>query len=195
MKIKLTILTLLALCPILFGAELSTLKVQYETAIKNATAPINATYEAELRKLLSQYQVSGDSVGAANVTFELNKLLGTSLVPVVPTAPVKPALTGLAKTQLEEKTLKAFGGKEFQIPGAALLTFKRDGTGTKAGGPYVGKGNSVPFLWKVDEDFAVATGSRVPGEPVETTFYRFVDKETIAFGKSKDSLVNTAKIK
>jgi len=51
--------------------ELGKLKASYETAVAKATAPLKATYEKELQKLLERYTKAGNIDDASKVIAEL----------------------------------------------------------------------------------------------------------------------------
>jgi hypothetical protein len=174
MKIKLTILTLLALAPALFSADLGTLKSQYEAAIRNATAPINTKYESELRKML--FALPKDAPAAAEINAELARLTGKAAEPVL--------------SEEDEKVKRAFSGAELLIIGGAKLTFKRDMTGTKTGGA-VGA-FEVPFTWRVEDGMVVSKGAQLPGGPDVVVYYKLEGKSMVRLGTNKTALTATA---
>jgi hypothetical protein len=95
-----------------------------------------------------------------------------------------PSTALVANKKAEDEINKEFSGKKIKNASGTLLEFKKDGTGIKT----TSQGQKLPFIWKVDGDVVVTTGSHLPGMPPANLYFRFKTKTEVIYGNTKEDL-------
>jgi hypothetical protein len=158
--------TVLAIDP-----EISKLKESYEAAVERAVAPLKATYERELRKVLERQTKAGNLAAANEANAELEKLVGKISSPAAPdekSPPEKPKERYFVK-----HTWSTSGGTQFSfLDGGAA--YRQYGDEKSA------------LIWKIDEDGLVVATSSDPGSQI--CYFRFLSANEAYFGLSKEKM-------
>lgn len=171
------VLTLLMLSTAI-GAdpELQRLKGSYTVAVAKATAPIKATYEKELQKLLQAHTKAGRLDAAAEVMAELQEL------GAITTAPVN----GPASVPSNDRL---FVGKSWYSKAGSEYHFNKDGTGYRF--QKMDFDDKVTFTWRQLPDGAVEVLQRKqPTAQASPTFFRFVDRKTAYQGDNASNIAS-----
>ncbi|WP_395730579.1 hypothetical protein [Prosthecobacter sp.] len=102
-------------------ADLERLKQSYQEATSRALAPLNATYEKELLKLLEQRTKAGQLAEAIEVKEEIERITGRAIKDTsgTPAQPGRPPLE------------KLFVGKSWRTSLGTVFEFKKDGSGSR----------------------------------------------------------------
>lgn len=155
--------------------DLDRLKTAYQGAVERATAPIKATYEKELQKLLQAHTQAGRFDAAATVMAELKEIGSVS-----PTAAPSNA-TPVGNDRL-------FVAKSWYTKAGSEYHFNRDGTGYRL--QKMDFDDKVAFTWRQLPDGVVeAMQRKQPNAQASATYFRFVDRNTAFQG---DSVTNIA---
>lgn len=155
-------------------ADLERLKQSYQEATSRALAPINATYEKELLKLLEQRTKAGQLAEAIEVKEEIERITGRAIKDTsgTPAQPGRPPLE------------KLFVGKSWRTSLGTVFEFKKDGSGSRQLGS-----DKKAIAWKVvGPDLVEASGQKNDSGVVETWFFKFLDKDEGYIGGSRDKI-------
>lgn len=157
--------------------EMARLKASYEAAVERSVAPLRATYEKELLKLMEKHTKAGDLTSALEVKEEIEKLTGKPVL----TATAAPSGTGaVARPKVLEPY---FVGKTWRTPTGTNFTFREDGTGERQFG-----NDKSAFKWKQrGRDMVEAIGPGTSGGPDRSWFFRFESLEKAFYGSEKDT--------
>lgn len=154
--------------------ELDRLKQAYVGAVERATAPIKATYEKELQKLLQAHTQAGRLDAAAGVMAEL-KEIGT------PSSPPTSSNTPVSVSD------RLFIGKSWFTKAGSEYHFNKDGTGYRL--QKMDFNDKVTFTWRQLPDGVVeAMQRKQPNAQPTATFFRFVDRKTAFQGDSASNI-------
>ena len=160
--------------------ELNKLKASYEAAVTRAVAPIKATYEKELQKLLQLQTQASKLDAAAEVMAEL-KGLAPQKAPPAPGAAAAPASAQGASLQSTEHW---FVGKTWTTPAGTRFSFARNGSGFRENGK-----DKTAIVWHQNGDGMVeVTGQGKKGGKTDTWFFRFTSLTEGHYGSSSDNL-------
>lgn len=155
-------------------ADLERLKQSYQDATTRALAPVNATYEKELLKLLEQRTKAGQLAEAIEVKEEIERLTGRTIKDVSGT-PAQPN-----KLPVE----KLFVGRSWRTSLGTLFEFKKDGSGMRQLGS-----DKKAITWKIiGPDMMEVSGQKNDSGIVETWFFKFLDKDEGYIGGSRDKI-------
>ncbi|MCB1276173.1 hypothetical protein [Prosthecobacter sp.] len=155
-------------------ADLERLKQSYQDASARALAPINATYEKELLKLLEQRTKAGQLAEAIEVKEEIERLTGRAIKDTSG-SPIQPG-----KPPLE----KLFVGKSWRTSLGTSFEFKKGGSGTRQLGS-----DKKAIVWRiVGPDMVEVSGQKNDSGVVETWFFKFLDKGEGYIGGSRDKI-------
>ena len=173
-------LTTLLLSTTLFAADdLDQLKTAYEGAVARATAPLKATYEKELQKLLQRHTQAGRLDDAAKVMSELQSI-GAATVPTGQPTPLPPG----AQTTSPQATERYFINKVWKTPTGTKFSFEKAGKGKRVFGK-----DETALVWRATADGVIeATGESTKGGSMRTWYFRFVSSSEAYYGDSKDNL-------
>ena len=155
-------------------ADLERLKQSYQEATSRALAPLNATYEKELLKLLEQRTKAGQLAEAIEVKEEIERITGRAIKDTsgTPAQPGRPPLE------------KLFVGKSWRTSLGTVFEFKKDGSGSRQLGS-----DKKAIVWKVaGPDLVEASGQKNDSGVVETWFFKFLDKDEGYIGGSRDKI-------
>ncbi|MGV3659920.1 MAG: hypothetical protein ACO1TE_07040 [Prosthecobacter sp.] len=157
--------------------EMDRLKASYDAAVERSVAPLRATYEKELLKLMEKHTKAGDLTAALKVKDEIEKLTGKPVL--IPTA--APSGTGaVARAKVLEPY---FVGKTWRTPTGTSFTFREDGTGDRQFG-----NDKSAFKWKQrGRDTVEAIGPGTSGGADRSWFFRFESLEEAFYGNDRDT--------
>ena len=162
--------------------DLERLKGSYQAAVSKATAPIQATYEKELQKLLQAHTKAGRLDAAAEVMSELQTLGAVAPPPSTANAP-----TGNPATQTSND--KLFVGKSWYSRAGSEYHFSKDGTGYRF--QKLDFDDNVTFTWRQLPDGLVEVLQRKqPTAQATPTFFRFVDRKTAYQGDTATNVTS-----
>lgn len=119
MKASIVILLCVSLRVFATDADLARLQKSYEEASKRALAPVQATYQKELQRLIEQHTKTGKLEAALEVKEELKRLTDEQLAEKEASNPNEAAL--------RQKLTKGKFVFFFAPPRSKLLTFARSG--------------------------------------------------------------------
>jgi hypothetical protein len=164
---------------LLAADDLDQLKASYEGAVARATAPLKATYEKELQKLLQHHAQAGKLDDAAKVMSELQSIGAASL----PTGQTTPLPTN-ATTTSPQATERYFVNKVWKTPTGTIFSFEKAGMGKRVFGK-----DETSLVWRTTADGVIeATGESTKGGNMRTWYFRFVSSSEAYYGDSKDNL-------
>ena len=159
--------------------ELGNLKSSYENAVIKVTAPVKATYEKELQKLLERYTKAGNLDEAAKVIAEL-KSVGAAVTTSSPSA----SKGGNQDSASPQSAERFFVNKTWRTPTGTKFSFEKSGTGKRSFG-----NDETSFVWRTLADGSVeVTGENTKGASMKTWLFRFVDSNEAYYGDNKDNL-------
>jgi hypothetical protein len=162
-------------------SEVARLKQNYEAAVERAVAPIKATYEKELRKVLERETKAGNLAAANETNAELEKLTGKA-------AQAAPAD---GKSQIEKPKERYFVKRTWATQGGTQFTFLEDGAGYRQF-----KDDKKPLTWKITEAGLVeTTGEAQEIGRSQTCYFRFESAGEAYFGMSPDAVKDRLTLK
>ena len=146
--------------------ELQRLREQYNVAVQRALAPVQATYQQQLERLMDSYTKGGKLNEALSVKAEIDKLRSGTVAATV-------------ATPQNSKLRSYFVGRTWGTS-ATNFTFHEDGTGVVQW-----DAGKDPFKWEIIDGSVV----RVQ-RPDKTSFFFFESRQK---GKMADHLEGTRK--
>lgn len=150
-------------------ADLLRLRKSYQEARERALAPLNATYEKELSKLLERQMKAGNLAAAVETQKELDSL--KALTPVSLTVQPKDDPPGVERL---------FVGKNWESPLGTVFQLKRNGSGVKILGS-----STAQVTWeKVGSDVIKVSGQKDTTGRIPTWHLKFVSEEEAYIGNS-----------
>jgi hypothetical protein len=159
--------------------ELGNLRASYENAIIKVTAPVKATYEKELQKLLERYTKAGNLDEAAKVIAELKNVGAT-----VTTSALSASKTGNQAPASPLSSERFFVNKAWKTPTGTKFSFEKGGTGKRSFGK-----DETSFVWRTLADGSIeVTGENTKGADMKTWLFRFVSSNEAYYGDNKDNL-------
>lgn len=159
--------------------ELGNLRSSYDNAIIKVTAPVKATYEKELQKLLERYTKAGNLDEAAKVIAEL-KSIGASGT----TSPPSASKAGNQDPASPQSSERFFVNKAWKTPTGTKFSFEKGGTGKRSFGK-----DETSFVWRTLADGSIeVTGENTKGADMKTWLFRFVSSSEAYYGDNKDNL-------
>jgi hypothetical protein len=150
--------------------EIAKLKESYDAAVERAVAPIKATYEKELRRVLERQTKAGNLAAANEANAELEALTGKSAGTV-----------SNAKAATPKVNERWFVKHTWSTPGGTQFSFLEGGAAYRQYGE-----DKTAHIWKIDEDGLVVATTTAPGSQV--CYFRFVSANEAYFGLSKEKM-------
>lgn len=157
--------------------EMDRLKASYDAAVERSVAPLRATYEKELLKLMEKHTKAGDLTAALKVKDEIEKLTGK------PVLTPSSATSGTGATARQKALEPYFVGKTWRTPTGTDFTFHEGGTGDRQFG-----NDKTTFKWRQrTHDMVEAVGPGTSGSPDRSWFFRFETLDKAFYGNDKDT--------